>query len=225
MSEHHTMADRLNARALQLGLSPAHVAEMAGVNRSFVYDILRGRSTRPGLDRLLAVASVLKVEVEWLIHGIGDVEGPAPFIENPDGAFVTIAQAGVRPSMGGGSVVLEEQDAPGRAYHFRKSWIKNGLKASPSQLRIMKVEGDSMEPTLMNGDTVLVDMTRKSPNPPGIFVLDDGMGLVAKRLQHVPNSDPPAVRVISDNKHYPEYERTAEEINIIGRIRWFAREI
>jgi phage repressor protein C with HTH and peptisase S24 domain len=56
-------------------------------------------------------------------------------------------------------------------------------------------------------------------------VLDDGMGLVAKRLEHIPNSDPPAVRVISDNKLYPEYERTAEEIRIIGRIRWFAREI
>lgn len=89
----------------------------------------------------------------------------------------------------------------------------------------MKVEGDSMEPTLFDGDTVLVDLDLKAPNPSGIFVLDDGIGLVAKRLQHVPNSDPPAVRVISDNKHYPKYERTADEIVIIGRIRWFAREI
>jgi phage repressor protein C with HTH and peptisase S24 domain len=127
--------------------------------------------------------------------------------------------------MGGGSVALEEHEAPGRAYHFRRSWIKHDLRASPSQLRIMTVEGDSMVPTLFDGDTVLVDMTKRAPSPPGIFVLDDGMGLVAKRLQHVPNSDPPAVQVISDNKHYPEYERTAEEINIIGRIRWFAREI
>ena len=225
MTAQHSLADRLQARANKLGLSPAHVAEMAGVNRSFVYDILRGRSARPGLDRLIEVARVLKVEVEWLIHGIGDIEGPLPFLENPDETFVPITQAGVRPSMGGGSVALEVYDEPARAYHFRKSWIKQGLKASPSQLRIMKVEGDSMEPTLFDGDTVLVDMDRKAPNPPGIFVLDDGMGLVAKRLQHVPNSDPPAVRVISDNKHYPEYERTAEEINIIGRIRWFAREI
>lgn len=62
-------------------------------------------------------------------------------------------------------------------------------------------------------------------NPPGIFVLDDGMGLVAKRLEHIPNSDPPAVRVISDNGFYSPYERTADEIHIVGRIRWFAREI
>ena len=120
---------------------------------------------------------------------------------------------------------LGDGDTPGRVYHFRRSWIRNSLKASPSQLRIMHVEGDSMAPTLLSGDAVLVDMTRRAPNPPGIFVLDDGMGLVAKRLEHTPNSDPPAVRVISDNKHYPEYERTADEIHIVGRIRWFAREI
>jgi phage repressor protein C with HTH and peptisase S24 domain len=225
MTDNHTLSDRLRARTQQLGLSPAHVAEMAGVNRSFVYDILRGRSARPGIDRLADVARVLKVEREWLIHGIGEVEGASPFIDSPDDAFVAIAHATPRPSMGGGAVLTEDGDTPGRAYHFRQSWIRHKLKASPSQLRIMHVEGDSMAPTLLGGDAVLVDMTRQLPNPPGIFVLDDGMGLVAKRLEHIPNSDPPAVRVISDNKFYPEYERTAEEIRIIGRIRWFAREI
>jgi phage repressor protein C with HTH and peptisase S24 domain len=225
MTEHHTLADRLRARANQLGISPAHVAEMAGVNRSFVYDILRRRSTRPGIDKLGVVARVLKVDRDWLIHGIGDVEGTPPFIENPDETFVSIAHAGARPSMGGGAVVQDHGDTADRAYHFRRSWIRQSLKASPSQLRIMHVEGDSMAPTLVDGDAVLVDLARKAPNPPGIFVLDDGMGLVAKRLEHIANSDPPAVRVISDNKHYPEYERTADEIHIVGRIRWFAREI
>ena len=225
MSEHHTLADRLRARADQLGLAPAHVAEMAGVNRSFVYDILRGRSARPGLDRLAEIARVLKVDRDWLIHGIGEVEGASPFLEDPDDAFVAIAHARPRASMGGGAVVTEDGDTPGRAYHFRRSWIRNTLRASPAQLRIMHVEGDSMAPTLLDGDAVLVDMSRAAPVPPGIFVLVDGMGLVAKRLEHIANSDPPAVRIISDNKHYPEYERTADEIRIIGRIRWFAREI
>ncbi|PKP69531.1 MAG: transcriptional regulator [Alphaproteobacteria bacterium HGW-Alphaproteobacteria-4] len=225
MAEHHTLADRLRARAQQLGLSPAHVAEMAGVNRSFVYDILRGRSARPSLDRLADLARVLKVERGWLIHGIGEVEGDPPFIENPDESFVAIAHAAPRPSMGGGAIVTEDRDTPGRAYHFRRSWIKGSLKASPSQLRIMHVAGDSMAPTLLDGDTVLVDMALRVPNPPGIFVLHDGMGLVAKRLEHVPMSDPPRVRIISDNPLYTPYEGTADEVNIIGRIRWFAREM
>ena len=225
MTEHHTLADRLRARAQQLGLPPAHVAEMAGVNRSFIYDILRGRSARPSIDRLADVARVLKVDRDWLIHGIGEVEGTSPFGEKPDDTFVAIPHATARPSARRGLVVAEGGDKFSPPYHFRRSWIRNALKTSPSQLRIMHVKGDSMVPTLLSGDAVLVDMNLRAPNPPGIFVLDDGIGLVAKRLEHIPYSDPPAVRVISDNKHYPEYERTAEEIHIIGRIRWFAREM
>lgn len=68
-------------------------------------------------------------------------------------------------------------------------------------------------------------LTRPTRCAPGILVLDDGMGLVAKRLEHLSNSDPPAVRFISDNHFYAPYERSAEEIRIIGRIRLFAREM
>ena len=126
--------------------------------------------------------------------------------------------------MGGGAIV-EDEGRPGRDYHFRRSWIRDKLRAAPSMLRVLQVEGDSMLPTLEDGDTVLVDMNQRSPNPPGIFVLHDGMGLVAKRLEHVPLSDPPRLRIISDNARYTPYECTAEEINVIGRIRWFAREL
>jgi phage repressor protein C with HTH and peptisase S24 domain len=220
----YTMAERLRARCKQLGLHAGQVAEIAGLNRSFVYDIMRGRSENPNLERLDCLAQVLKVERNWLLHGMGEVEGEKPMIENPDEAFVAIPYVSVKPSMGGGHLV-EEEPAPGRPYHFQRSWIKHDLKAEPANLRILHVEGDSMMPTLHDGDIVLVDMGRRSPTPPGIFVLHDGMGLVAKRLEHIPMSDPPRVRIISDNPFYSPYEGTAEEVNIIGRIRWFAREI
>jgi SOS-response transcriptional repressor LexA len=51
------------------------------------------------------------------------------------------------------------------------------------------------------------------------------MGLVAKRLEHVANSDPPRLRIISENPSYKPYEVSSEEVNIIGRMRWFAREM
>jgi phage repressor protein C with HTH and peptisase S24 domain len=219
-----TLQERLRARIRQLGMNAANVAALAGVNRSFIYDIVRGRSLHPRLEGLQKVAEVLKVDWEWLQHGVGDVQGASPFGEMPDDEFVGIAYANARPSMGGGSI-LEEDAKPGRNFHFRRSWIKDRLKAAPSSLRVVHVEGDSMRPTLEDGDTVLVDMNQKSPVPPGVFVLHDGMGLVAKRLEHIPNSDPPAVRVISDNGLYSAYERTADEVTIVGRIRWFAREL
>lgn len=220
----YTIADRLKARGRQLGLNAGQIAELAGFNRSFVYDIMRGRSENPSLERLDRVAEVLKVDRNWLLHGMGDVQGDAPLLEDPDDAFVAVPYVSVRPAMGGGAFV-EEEPVPGRPYHFQRSWIKHDLKADPAKLRIMHVEGDSMMPMLHDGDIVLVDLGRRAPTPPGVFVLHDGMGLIAKRLEHIPNSDPPRVRIISDNPFYAPYEGVAEDMNIIGRIRWFAREI
>jgi hypothetical protein len=56
-------------------------------------------------------------------------------------------------------------------------------------------------------------------------VLFDGLGLVAKRLDHVASVDPPLVRIISDNPICAPHERSAEAITIVGRIRWVVREI
>jgi phage repressor protein C with HTH and peptisase S24 domain len=220
----YTMADRLRARSRQLGMTAGRVAELAGINRSFVYDIMRGRSENPNLEKLDQVAQVLSVERNWLLHGIGDVDGESPIMEDPMEVFVSVPSVEVTASMGGGNLVTDEVEN-GEPYNFQRSWIVHDLKADPANLRIMHVEGDSMMPTLHSGDVVLVDLARRSPTPPGIFVLFDGMGLVAKRLENIPNNDPPKVRVISDNTFYSPYERTADEVSIIGRIRWFAREI
>lgn len=219
-----SMAERLRARCRQLGLTAGQVAEAAGVNRSFVYDIQRGRSENPNLEKLSAVTRVLKVQRNWLLHGVGEVEGEEPIVDDPGQAMVEVPYVSVRASMGGGMAV-EDEPLHGLPYHFQRGWLEGELRADPHAARIMHVEGDSMEPTLKSGDIVLIDTSHRSPTPPGVFVLHDGMGLVAKRLEHIPNSDPPLVRIISDNPAYSAYERTAEEVNIIGRIRWFGRSI
>ena len=219
-----TLADRLRARARQLGMNAREVAEQARVNRSFVYDIMRGRSEHPNLEKLDKLAAVIKVDRSWLLHGRGEIEGEEPVVEGEEDAFVAIPSVEVTASMGGGRITADEVEN-GEPYHFKSSWLTHRLRADPANLRIMHVEGDSMMPTLHDGDVVLVDLARALPTPPGIFVLFDGIGLVAKRLEHIPNSDPPRVRVISDNTFYTPYERTADEIKIIGRVRWFGREI
>ena len=218
------MHERLRARIRQLGMSVADVAREAGVNRSFVYDILRGRSQVPNLDKLTRVAKVVKVELEWLLSGKGRVAGGNPITGDYQNDFVAIQYAAARPSTGGGTIV-ENEERTARDFHFRRAWIRDRLKAAPSMMRVMDVQGDSMTPTLKEGDVVLVDMNQRSPAPPGVFVLHDGMGLVAKRLEYVPMSEPRRVRIISDNRQYSLYECTAEEVNVFGRVRWYGREI
>ena len=185
---------------------------------------MRGRSENPNLERLQLVADALRVDRNWLLHGLGSVEGDNPIIEHPDNIFVAVRSVRVKAAMGGGAV-LEQPAEDGKPYHFQKSWIRDHLKARPADLRMLHVEGDSMLPTLNDGDIVLVDLSRTAPSPPGLFVLFDGLGLVAKRLEHVASSDSPTVRILSDNPLYAPYERAAEEVNIVGRVRWLAREI
>ncbi|MDD9929128.1 MAG: S24 family peptidase [Rhodospirillaceae bacterium] len=136
------------------------------------------------------------------------------------GVQTSIVELAIRASSGGGSVVSEEPELG--SWSFPELWLRTELRASVSELRIITIDGDSMEGVLRSGDKVIVHIGRTEPSPPGVFILFDGIGLVAKRLEFMEGSDPPSVRISSSNPSYPPYERTVDEINIIGRIvgRW-----
>ena len=90
--------------------------------------------------------------------------------------------------------------------------------SEPGSIRVIKVIGDSMAPTLRPGTWVMVDLRDRHPSPPGIFVVWDGLGLVIKRVEFVPCTDPPTVRILSDNAHYRACERALDEAHIQGRV-------
>ncbi len=134
--------------------------------------------------------------------------------------LMIVDEVDARASAGGGA----ELDMPKKIqeWGFPEEWIRHELQAAPSELTIITIDGDSMVPTINPGDKAVVNRAQTMPSPPGIFVLWDGLGIVAKRLEHIPNTSPPKVRVTSDNTRYEPYERTAEEISIVGRVvaRW-----
>ncbi len=206
----------------ELGVNPARVAEKAEVKPSFIYDIMNGKSTNPSVFKLAKVAKQLDVDISYFLGNSYQDNSPNNIIGDND-SVVKISSLLIEASAGGGSVTTIEVE--GEPYFFRKTWIRDKLGVKPADLRIIWVRGDSMEPTLCNRDIILVDTTKRYPSPPGIFILFDGMGLVAKRLEMVSGSDLKNVLIKSDNPHYAAYTRSIEEINIVGRVVWFAREI
>jgi SOS-response transcriptional repressor LexA len=138
------------------------------------------------------------------------------------GPMLRIDELDVRAGAGPG-LVAENQ-------HIVAEWqvpagIVRGYSTAPArELRIITVMGDSMEPALLPGQRVLVDTGDRMPSPPGIFVVWDGLGLVVKRIQVLPHSEPPRVKITSDNPKYDPYERVLEEAYIQGRVigqwRW-----
>lgn len=138
--------------------------------------------------------------------------------------FVPVTEIDVRASAGPGALQdgLEEAKV---TWMFPDPVIRHEFRARPETLHIITIDGDSMEPLLSTGDRILVDTNQRVPSPPGIFVIWDGMGLVAKRVEHVPHSDPPKVIIKSVNPEYQTYEREAEEVKIVGRVIWAAKRL
>jgi phage repressor protein C with HTH and peptisase S24 domain len=138
--------------------------------------------------------------------------------------FVAVTEIDVRASAGPGALQEGLEEAKG-TWMFPDPVIRHEFRTRPENLNIITIDGDSMEPLLSTGDRILVDTSQRIPTPPGIFVIWDGMGLVAKRVEHVPHSDPPKVIIKSVNPEYQTYEREAEEVKIIGRVIWAAKRL
>ncbi len=215
-SVNRPLVARLRAHMLRKGLNPKTLAERAKVGRSFVYDIINGKSTNPTSSKLTAIAEQLGVSVQYLLSGVHQVMG-SRHAEWSD--VVEISSISVEQSISGGALISTDSEA--KPYYFRNDWVRRKLNAHPEDLRALNVKGDCMAPTLKDGDMLLIDMTLKLPNPPGIFVVFDGMGLSVKRLEMI-SSD--RLRVLSDNPQYSPYESNLSSVNIVGKVVWLARE-
>lgn len=86
---------------------------------------------------------------------------------------------------------------------------------APDNIKLLKVRGDSMEPTLKEGDWVLVDITHVAPDSDGMFLLRMSTGLAVKRLQGGITQD---VIVKSDNPKYDNITANIGEIRILGKV-------
>lgn len=124
----------------------------------------------------------------------------------------------------GGGISLDGEAERGR-WPFLTEYIDSELRLRGSELALISVKGDSMEPTLRSGDRILIDLTDRNVSQPGLFVLWDGDGRVVKRVERIPASQPPRLSLRSDNPLHGEYQVPAELVHVIGRVVWAARRL
>ena len=104
-----------------------------------------------------------------------------------------------------------------KTYAFRTEWLKS---VAWGKTILLDVDGDSMAPTPLNGDTVLIDLGRTELREGRIYAIAVGDVVQVKRLQLVTG---PRIRVIADNPQYHTYESAPNEVKIIGQMIWSAR--
>jgi len=148
--------------------------------------------------------------------------GPPDASVSHDG-LVSIKRHPVTVSAGPGAIVSEEQGRP--YFGFDESWLKSLTATSPAKLSIVRVEGDSMAPTLNHGDDILVDLGDAAGRlRDGIYVLRVDDAVVVKRIALHPMGR--RMTVHSDNPAYPDWPNfKIDEIKCIGRVIWAGRKV
>ncbi len=215
-------------------LTNVQIGEKLGIDKNTVAAYIHGKGDLKGV----ALAGLVKhydVNGEWLIAGIGEpfpgarikfpeACGPeSPLLhqpEQPSEDFVFIRQVNGKISAGGG---LAPDDTSDVRAAFRRDWIKK-KGGKPENMSLIRVDGDSMDPTLLSGDMVLVDHARNVvASQGGIYAISMDHEIMIKRIQVL--HDQGKYRIISDNKQYPPQEIDADKVAINGKVLWFAREM
>lgn len=143
-------------------------------------------------------------------------------IEHDTGDIILVPMVEARLSAGTGS--FETGDGQERFYAFRLDFLRR--KGIPTQMALMRVSGDSMEPEIKDGDVVLIDQTQTTPTPGKLFAVGVEDMVYIKEV----NAAPGKLVLSSYNKAYPALEVDARGdlvngIRIIGKAVWVGREL
>lgn len=207
---------RLDQLIRERGEDYAGLSRLLGRNAAYVQQyIKRGTPRRLAEEDRRLLARYFGVDEALL-------GGPAGVFA--DSGLVSIARLDVHASAGPGAIEAEEKRL-GRM-GFDGAWLRRlGLSGGgPNRLSVIRVDGDSMSPTLSDGDEILVDREDGAGRlRDGIYVLRVEEALVVKRLAVGPGG---RLSVRSDNQAYPGWpEVEAGSVDVIGRVVWVGRRL
>lgn len=139
--------------------------------------------------------------------------------ELPPETTVLIAHVDVALSAGNGRETWHIEEKP--PLPFLADYIRRLDCSSPKNLVAVKVRGDSMEPRLFDGDTVVVDRAdQRIPASGGVFAVVYAGEMLVKRLFKLPDG---SIDIVSDNNSYRSFvvpPDQLEHIDIVGRVKY-----
>lgn len=207
-----SIRDRIIQRMTDLKLKQVDLMEATGATKGAVSKWVSGTNV-PSSEFMPALSAVLKTSENWLLTGnstpeftqvepwdsntpIDDDEIEIPFFKD----FSFACGAGAI-----GEALLSEK----RRLRMSKATLRN--KAIDKKNAVATTSsGDSMSPTIKDGDTIHLDLGRKTIKDGKIFAICHGGLFMAKRLYNLPMG---GVRIVSDNAaEYPEIHLSAQEI-------------
>ena len=205
----------LERLCLERGEDFAGLSRMLGRNPAYIQQYVRR-----GVPRRLKEEDRRKLARYF---GVTEAVLGGPEENSGKGGLVSVNRHPVSVSAGPGAVPGGELGKP--YFAFDERWLKSLTPTPPSNLSIVRVQGDSMSPTLNAGDDILVDLADCEDRlRDGIYVLRIDDALVVKRLALSPRGGRATIQ--SDNPAYPDWpDCDIGEMHCIGRVIWSGRKV
>lgn len=218
------MGDRITERLTALGISQAELARRVKIAQPTINALIKGNAT--GSKHLHKIAAELETSPAWLAGETDDVAPVGPrtsavdrLADELDLAFLPELDIGY--SMGGGTVT-EGFEQKG-VVPFSRTWLRSMMTGTVGDLFVARGDGDSMEPTLKDGDIVLIDTAQKAiRHQDRIWAVAYGELGMIKRVRRTPAG---TYLLLSDNATVPPVECHDGEMEVIGRVCWIGRRI
>lgn len=221
------LGQRIEERLEAKGWSQAQLARRIGVSQQTIWKLVTGASGSS--KHLRQIARELDTSEEYLL---GETNNPAvtlgehlpawggPKPEVPESA-VMIPQLEIGYSMGGGCVFSDY--AQTAMVPFPREWLRPMIGGTFADLFVARGEGDSMMPTLLDGDLCIIDTAQKTiVKQDRLWCLSYGdLGMI-KRVRILPDG---GALVISDNPAVENFTAYDSEMHTIGRVIWIGRRV
>lgn len=211
-----TMGDRIAARMAELGISQSELARKIGVSQQAIGKLVKGQVQTS--RHLHVIARELGTTPQYLAGETDDPsEGalptPTPELLSEQLGVVEIKELDLTYGMG---ACYLDVPVTAETRHFSLSWVRTYTSSSPDKLFFARGIGDSMAPTLLDSDMVLIDTAQQTPRMADqIWAIAYGQVGMIKRLRPMPDG---SVKILSDNDRVPPEIAVDGEMHIIGRV-------
>lgn len=205
-------------------LTQVELGRRVGLSQGAISQLLNGDSLSSPSLRL--IASELAVSAAWLT---GKTDDPKPTaIEDIDPTelreslgITRLQEIEVGYAMGAGTIVADYPDT--QWANFDTRWLATITRSEPNLLFVARGIGDSMMPTLLDNDLIIVDRgKRRIDQQDRVWALSYGELGMVKRVRRQPSG---RYLIISDNPAVESFEADGEDLHVIGRVIWAARTI
>lgn len=194
------LVQRIKQCMRDLGVNARQLAIHSNTGKSYIYDVLSGKSKNPTCAKLTLIAKTLNTSVSYLI---AESNLNIDTTEYMSGHFLP-THKNRKPD-----VLLSK-------LHF---------DTLTDNFQIHTIKDNSMYPAIQKEDVIIVNnySNRNQFIPSGIFLLRYREKKIVRDIKYVPASN--KVQIIAQNENYPLYHESINNLNIIGTVKYCLRKI